>query len=165
MQTSQTEQEMESVALSLYETDFYAWTQEQAEFLRDGKWSQLDLINLIEEIESLGKQQRSELRNRLSILIGHLLKWEYQSNRRSRSWLMTIRVQRRDTLELVKENPSLKPYLQEALQKIYENGRDLAAGETNLPIKTFPIDCCYSLEEILSDGFYPGELAADDLME
>ncbi|MDB9509885.1 DUF29 domain-containing protein [Kamptonema animale CS-326] len=165
MQTSQTEQEMESVALSLYDADFYAWTQKQAEFLRDGKWSQLDLVNLIEEIESWGKQQRSELRNRLSILIGHLLKWEYQSNRRSRSWLMTIRVQRRDTLELVKENPRLKPYLQESLQKIYENGRDLAAGETNLPIKTFPLDCCYSLEEILSDSFYPGELATDDLME
>ena len=165
MQTSQTEQEIESVALSLYESDFYAWTQEQAEFLRDGKWSQLDLVNLIEEIESLGKQQRSELRNRLSILIGYLLKWEYQSNRRSRSWLMTIRVQRRDTLELVKENPSLNPYLQEALQKIYEKGRDLAAGETNLPIKTFPIECIYSLEEILSDSFFPGELAADDLME
>lgn len=165
MQTSQAEQEMESVALSLYETDFYAWTQEQAEFLRNGKWNQLDLINLIEEIESLGKQQRSELRNRLSILIGHLLKWEYQSNRRSRSWLMTIRVQRRDTLELVKENPSLKSYLQEALQKIYEKGRDLAAGEMNLPIKTFPLECLYSLEEILSDSFFPGELAADDLME
>ena len=165
MQISQTEQENGSLTPSLYDTDFYAWTQEQTELLRDGKWSQLDLANIIEEIESLGKQQRSELRNRLSILIGHLLKWEYQSNRRSRSWLNTIRVQRRDTQELLKENPSLKPYLQEALQKIYQNGRDLAAGETNLPLKTFPLDCCYSLEEILSDSFYPGELAADDLME
>ena len=165
MQISQTEQEKGSLTPSLYETDFYAWTQEQGKLLRDAKWSQLDLANLIEEIESLGKQQRAELRNRLSILIGHLLKWEYQSNRRSRSWLMTIRVQRRDTLELVKENPSLKPYLQEALQKIYQNARDLAAGETNLPIKSFPPDCLYSLEEILSDGFYPGEVAADDLME
>ncbi|HAT14293.1 MAG TPA: DUF29 domain-containing protein [Microcoleaceae bacterium UBA11344] len=165
MQTSQTEQEMGRVTLSLYETDFYAWTQKQAEFLRDGKWTQLDLVNLIEEIESLGKQQRSELRNRLSILIGHLLKWEYQSNRRSRSWLMTIRVQRRDTLELLSENPSLKPYLKECLQTAYEKAVLLAAGETNLPLKTFPPDCCYSLEEILSDRFYPGETAADDLMD
>lgn len=165
MQISQTEQEKGSLTPSLYETDFYAWTQEQGELLRTGKWSQLDLANLIEEIESLGKQQRSELRNRLSLLIGHLLKWEYQSNRRSRSWLNTIRVQRRDTLELVKENPSLKPYLQEALHKIYENGRDLAAGETNLPIKTFPSECLYSLEDILSEHFYPGEPAADDLMD
>jgi hypothetical protein len=165
MPTSQTEQDKRKVTANLYETDFYAWTQKQAEFLRDRAWSQLDLANLIEEIESLGRRERAELRNRLCILIGHLLKWEYQSNRRSRSWLNTIRVQRRDTYELVKENPSLKPYLQEALQKMYENGRDLAAGETNLPIKTFPPDCCYSLEEILSDRFYPGEIAADDLME
>jgi len=165
MQISQMEPEIGRVALSLYDADFYAWTQEQAEFLREGKWSQLDLVNLIEEIESLGKQQRSELRNLLSILIGHLLKWEYQSNRRSRSWLNTIRVERRDTLELVKENPSLKPYLNEALQKIYQNGRNLAAGETNLPLKTFPSECLYSLEEILSDVFFPGELAADELME
>lgn len=165
MQTSQTEQEMKSVALSLYDADFYAWTQEQAEFLRDGKWSQLDLVNLIEEIESLGKQQRSELRNRLSILIGHLLKWEYQSNHRSRSWLNTIRLQRMDLLELLAENPSLKPYLQEGIQAAYKKGLLLAVGETNLPVKTFPSECLYSLEEILSDGFYPGEVAADDLME
>lgn len=78
---------------------------------------------------------------------------------------MTIRIQRRDTQELLAENPSLKPYLEEALQKIYENGRDLASGETNLPLKTFPENCPYTLGEIFQDGFYPGELAADDLME
>ncbi|MFB2897998.1 DUF29 domain-containing protein [Aerosakkonemataceae cyanobacterium BLCC-F50] len=165
MQTPQTEPTMESSILNLYETDFYAWTQEQAKFLKFQQWNQLDLPNLIEEIESLGKQQRAELRNRLKVLIGHLLKWEFQSERRSRSWLMTIRIQRRDTQELLQENPSLKPYLQETLQKIYESGRDLAVGETNLPLKSFPENCPYTLEEIFSDRFYPGELAADDLME
>lgn len=165
MQTPQTEPTTESSLLNLYETDFYAWTQEQAKLLKHQQWSQLDLPNLIEEIESLGKQQRAELRNRLKVLIGHLLKWEFQSAKRSRSWLMTIRVQRRDTQELMQENPSLKPYLQEALQKIYESGRDLAVGETNLPLKSFPENCPYTLEEIFSDRFYPGELAADDLME
>ena len=69
----------------LYETDFYGWTQEQIQLLHDQQWSKLDVPNLIEEIESFGKQQRQELRNRLSILIGHLLKWEYQSACRSRS--------------------------------------------------------------------------------
>jgi hypothetical protein len=68
---------------NLYDADFYAWTQEQAKLLRGRQWSQLDLLNLIEEIESLGKQQRPELRNRLSVLIGHLLKWEYQPQCRS----------------------------------------------------------------------------------
>jgi hypothetical protein len=142
---------------NLYETDFYAWTQEQASLLRKQQWSQLDLLNLIEEIESLGKQQRQELRNRLSVLIGHLLKWEYQSSMRSRSWLATIRVQRRDTLRLLKDNPSLKPYLEDALAEAYENGRDLAMGETDLPEQTFPVECPYSLTEILDNSFYPGE--------
>ena len=141
----------------LYETDFYAWTQEQASLLRKHQWSQLDLLNLIEEIESLGKQQRQELRNRLTLLIGHLLKWEYQPQRRSRSWLATIRVQRRDTLRLLQENPSLKPYLEDALLDAYENGRDLAMGETDLQEQTFPKKCPYSLTEILGDRFYPGE--------
>lgn len=146
---------------SLYETDFYAWTQEQTELLRNHQWNKLDLPNLIEEIESLGKQQRQELRNRLSVLIGHLLKWQYQPERRSRSWLATMRVQRRDTLRLLRDNPSLKPYLQEALQEAYENGKDLAVQETDLPFKTFPQDCPYKLEEILNDRFYPGEPSAE----
>lgn len=142
---------------SLYETDFYAWTQEQAKLLRKCQWSQLDLPNLIEEIESLGKQERQELRNRLSILLGHLLKWQYQPQQRSRSWLSTIRVQRRDTQRLIQDNPSLKPYLHEAFQEAYQNGRDLAVGETDLPLKTFPPNCLYNLDEILDSRFYPGE--------
>jgi Domain of unknown function DUF29 len=141
---------------NLYETDFFAWTQAQAELLRHQQWNQLDLPNLIEEIESLGRQQRQELRNRLSILIGHLLMWEYQPQMRTRSWLATIRIQRRDSLKLLEDNPSLKPYLQQAVLEAYENGRDLAVGETNLPFQTFPPDCLYSMEEILSDRFYPG---------
>ncbi|MBD1868619.1 DUF29 domain-containing protein [Cyanobacteria bacterium FACHB-471] len=142
---------------SLYDTDFYAWTQKQAELLQMQQWSSLDLPNLIEEIESLGKQQRRELRNRLSVLIGHLLKWQYQPEQRSRSWLATIRVQRREVLQLLQENPSLKSYLQKALQQAFETGKDLAVSETNLPYKTFPSECDYSLEQILSDRFYPGE--------
>jgi hypothetical protein len=165
MQTPQTGETPGALTQNLYDTDFYAWTQEQAKLLRHQQWSQLDLLNLIEEIESLGKQQRAELRNRLKVLIGHLLKWEYQAERRSRSWLMTIRVQRRDTQELLEENLSLKPYLEEALQKIYESGRDLAVGETNLPLKTFPENCSYTLDEIFRDGFYPGEPATDEMME
>jgi Domain of unknown function DUF29 len=165
MQAPQVEQTPGTLIQSLYETDFFAWTQEQAQLLKHREWNKLDLPNLIEEIESLGKQQRAELRNRLKVLLGHLLKWEYQVERRSRSWLMTIRIQRRDTQELLSENPSLKPYLQEALQKIYESGRDLATGETNLPLKTFPENCPYTLEDIFSDRFYPGEPATDDVME
>ncbi len=111
----------------LYETDLYAWAQKQANLLRrQCQWSELDLPNLIEEIESWGKQERQELRNCLSILPGHLLKWQYQPQQRIRSWLSTIRLQRRDTQRLIQENPSLKLYLQEAFQEADQNGRDLA---------------------------------------
>lgn len=142
---------------SLYETDFYAWTQEQVTLLRNEQWSQIDLQNMIEEIQSLGKQQRQELRNRLSVLIGHLLKWQYQYQRRSRSWLATLRIQRLDIAELLEDNPSLKPYLEEALCKAYLKGVELAVGETDLPKRTFPVECPYSLVEIVDYDFYPGE--------
>jgi hypothetical protein len=155
----------ENLMANLYETDFYAWTQEQVNLLRHHQWSQLDLSNLIEEIESLGRKERQELRNRLSVLIGHLLKWEYQPEQRSRSWLATIRVQRRETLKLLSENPSLKSYLEEALPEAYQNSRDLASGETNLPFSAFPQQCLYSLENILSDRFYPGEAVTDEMIE
>lgn len=148
--------EVNPTAISLYETDFYAWTQEQAALLRSEQWSLIDRSNLIEEIESLGKQQRQELRNRLSVLIGHLLKWQYQPSHRSRSWLSTIRVQRREILRLLKENPSLKPYLNDALLEADENAIDLAVGETNLPRQTF-LASSLDLEQILDDRFYPGE--------
>ncbi len=142
---------------NLYAADFYAWTQAQALLLRHQQWSQLDLLNLIEEIESLGKQQRQELRNRLSVLIGHLLKWQYQSQSRSRSWLATIKVQRLDTIELLEDNPSLKSDLAEILDKAYERAIALAVKETNLSLQTFPRDYPYSLTEIFDDRFYPGE--------
>jgi hypothetical protein len=158
----------ESVMLapSLYESDFYAWTLQQVALLRSQQWTQVDLSNLIEEIESLGKQQRQELLNRLGILIGHLMKWEYQPQSRSRSWLATLRVQRLDILDLLEDNPSLKPYLEEALQKAYLKGVALTVGETNLPEHTFANDCPYDLSEVLSDRFYPGEPSelVDELM-
>lgn len=144
-------------AVHLYEADFYAWTQEQAMFLRNQQWSRIDLLNLVEEIESLGKQQRQELRNRLSVLVGHLLKWHYQPQHRSRSWLATLRIQRLDITELLEDNPSLKPYIEEALFNAYLKGVELAVGETNLPNRTFPAACPYSLGEILDRHFYPGE--------
>lgn len=142
-------------SLDIYQTDFQAWTKAQIEILRNQEWHKLDLENLIEEIDTLGRQQLQELRNRLAVLIGHLLKWQYQSEQRSRSWLATIRVQRRDILRLIKENPSLKSYLEEAILEAYDNARDLAMGETDLPEETFPQSCQYAPQEILSHDFYP----------
>lgn len=153
MDRSETSQQVSD----LYDKDFYAWTQEQASLLYSRQWSQLDLLNLIEEIESLGRQERRELINRLSILIGHLLKWQYQPQRRTRSWVATIAIQRLEIVELLKESPSLKSDLEEALQQAYLKAINLAVEETSLPKRTFPTECPYNFVEILGDRFYPGE--------
>ena len=141
----------------LYELDFYAWTQQQATLLREKKWSDLDIQNLVEEIESLGRQERRELKNRLTVLLAHLLKWEFQPGNRSRSWLATIREQRTQVLQLLAENPSLQPYLPEALENVYQSGLNLAVGETSLSYRVFPKKCCYSLKQILNSEFLPGQ--------
>ena len=138
---------------NLYEVDFYAWTQQQSEFLALGKWEDLDVKNLVEEIESLGKQQKQELRNRLGVLIGHILKWEYQPSFRSKSWRVTIREQRRRIKEHLLENPSLKSYLDQAVLAAYQDGIDLVLKETPLEEKDLPIDCIYTIEQIFDANF------------
>jgi hypothetical protein len=136
---------------TLYEQDFYAWTQQQVELLRSGHLQALDIENLIEEIESLGKQQRQELRNRLGILLGHLLKWHFQPAARSRSWWGTIREQRREIQELLEDNPSLKPYLDEATTRGYQKGLDLVIKETFIPIDSLSQICPFSDFEIFEE--------------
>lgn len=141
---------------NLYETDFYAWTLEQSKLLKNSDFESLDIVNLVEEIESLGKQQRQELRNRLGVLIGHILKWNHQPERRSKSWWATIREQRREVLQLLQENPSLKPYLEEAIAFAYESGLDLVVRETPLDYSDLPESCAYTPEQLLDPEFPSG---------
>ena len=91
-----------------YDKDFYGWVNEQAELLRTGALNQLDIENLIEEVESMGRSELSALRNRLKILIAHLLKWKYQPTYQGRSWALTIKGQRNDLKDLLDDSPSLK---------------------------------------------------------
>ena len=137
----------------LYETDFYAWTQQQSELLKKQAWEHVDIANLIEEIESLWRQERRELRNRLEVLLAHLLKWQYQPDRRGKSWFSTIREQRRKVNKVLQENPSLKPYFSEGIAEAYESAKDLAVRETNLDYENFPETCLYTTEQILAEYF------------
>ncbi|PSR18930.1 DUF29 domain-containing protein [filamentous cyanobacterium CCP3] len=140
---------------SLYETDFYAWTQQQSALLRRNVLEKLDLPHLVEELEDLGRRERQELRNRLSVLLGHLLKWQYQPEQRGNSWRATIREQRTQVQLVLTDNPSLKPYLAEALAIAYQLGQDLAVQETGLDYDTFPAECPYTLTQILGETFLP----------
>ena len=142
--------------LDLYETDFYQWTQVQATLLRQGAWTSLDLENLAEEIGSLGKQQKQELRNCLGVLIGHLLKWDYQPELRSKSWKATIWEQREQILDILQDNPSLKPYLEEAIHKGFRLGISLVLRETPLEFDALPKECPYAIAQILNLHFPEG---------
>ena len=133
---------------TLYDQDFYAWTQRQMELLQAGRLDALDIANLIEELDSLGKQQRQELENRLEVLLGHLLKWRYQPESRSKSWRATIREQRQKIQRHLKENPSLKPYLLEAIEIGYQDGLNLLDRETPVDPKQLPQVCPFSEFEI-----------------
>lgn len=144
---------------NLYGTDFYAWTLEQSERLKAGDFEHLDIPNLVEEIESWGKQQRQELRNRLGILLGHLLKWDYQPEQRSKSWKYTIQEQRLQILDLLEQNPSLKTDQTEAVAKGYQLGLLLVGRETSLDPRALPQHCPYTIEQIL-DATFPAGLDA-----
>lgn len=148
-------------ASHLYETDFYAWTQEQVSLLKNQEWEQLDTVNLIEEIETLGRRERQELRNRLGVLLGHLLKWQFQSEKRSNSWLGTIREQRVQIKLLLQDSPSLKPYLNEVFLTVYELGLALAIRETELDENVFSKLCPYTLDETLNPEFLPNSDRVD----
>lgn len=139
----------------LYETDFYAWTQKQVSLLKVRQWDQLDTHNLIEEIEALGRKERQELRNRLGVLLGHLLKWQFQPEKRSNSWLGTIREQRIQIKLLLGDSPSLKPYLDEVFLAAYELGLALAIQETQLGEQIFPEICPYTPEQTMNPEFLP----------
>jgi len=134
----------------LYEQDFYQWTQEQTEFMKAGALSQLDIPNLIEEIEAMGRSEKRELRSRLTVLLMHLLKWDYQPDRRSGSWKSTINTQRMDIDFVLKDNPSLKHNLEIIIDETYRVARQRAADETGLPESVFPLSCPYTVGHIMA---------------
>jgi hypothetical protein len=140
---------------TLYDRDFYAWANEQAALLRAGQLSAADIQHIAEEIESMGKTEKRELVSRLVVLLLHLLKWQFQAERRGASWEATIRNQRLDVADHLADNPSLKARFSEALSAAYLRARNSAAAETNLPIQTFPPDCPWSYEQLMEDGFWP----------
>jgi type II secretory pathway component PulM len=135
-----------------YDTDFHAWAQEQAGLLRAGRFSQLDIDHVAEEIEDLGKRERRALQSRLGVLLGHLLKWRYQPEYANRkSWRATINAQRRLLAQLLDENPSLRAGLPQVIERAYADGLDLAVAETPLDYGAFPATCPWSGDEILGD--------------
>jgi Domain of unknown function DUF29 len=134
-----------------YETDIVIWANQQAEFIRAGQFDQLDLIHLAEEIEDVGKSERRELYNRLSVLLMHLLKWQFQSNRRSMGWQATITEQRYRLARLLRDTPSLKTEIDKEIKEEWRGAILAACADTGLPESIFPTQCTWSVEQVLGD--------------
>jgi len=146
---------MSTATTTLYETDFYGWIQQQVATLRTGKFPGLDVGNLIEEIEDMGKRQKQELRSRLTILLMHLLKWQYQPGFRGSSWQATVKEQRVTITDHLAENPSLKGLLPETYEKAYRYAVLGAVKETGMDESVFPAQCPWTFEQIMNDTFWP----------
>lgn len=132
----------------LYEQDYSQWAETMADLLASGKFIELDIQNLVEEVRDLSKRERDRLLSSLRLIIQHLLKWDYQPDRRSRSWQVTIQRERNNINFYLKDSPSLKRYLtNEWIEELYINAKLEAFKETDLE---FPINCPYDIDEVLN---------------
>jgi hypothetical protein len=138
-----------------YEEDFFAWTEDQARLLRSGDLSLVDVENLAEEIESMGRSDRREVESRLVILLAHLLKWQVQTEFQSRSWSSTIRTQRHDIEAVLADSPSLRPVVDQPRPALYERARRKAADETGISETNFPAVCPFTPTQIMAEDFLP----------
>jgi len=138
-----------------YEQDFYSWLCHNISLLREGRLSEADVENIAEELDGMSKSQQRELISRLKILFAHLLKWQFQPDRRSNSWKGTIVEQRSQIRQLLKISPSLKNRIDEKIVDAYTDAVEYAALETGIPQSDFPQICPYFFEQALDKNFYP----------
>ena len=132
-----------------YDRDLYSWAVEQAELLRAGRIAEADALNIAEELHDVGDAQYDKLESALRIILLHLLKWDHQPPRRSRSWQSSISVQRKHVLRVLRKNPGLKPLVDEAITEAYEIARIEAAAQMLLDEDALPLECAYSWSDIM----------------
>lgn len=131
-----------------YDTDLSAWSEYQAELLKNKEFDKLDIINIIEEILDLSKSEYDKLESHLTIQMIHMLKVKYQPEKHTRSWDISIRTSNTNAKKVLRKNPSLKSKLKEILQDAYNTSRDGAIQETGLSEDVFPEECPWTIEEL-----------------
>jgi len=137
---------------ALYNSDETGWLERMAQLIQDGQFEQLDYENLAEYLHDRAERDKSEVRSRLQQLIVHLLKWEHQSKKRTRSWQNTI-LKQREKLEDRLYAKTLANYAREVLANVYPKAVKRAARETGLDAAVVPVTCPYSLDYLLGEDF------------
>ena len=145
--------------VTLYEEDYNLWLEQIIQQLRAAKgghlFEEIDLKNLIEELESMGRSEKRAVYSNLKILLMHLLKYRYQPEKRSNSWRRTIREHRQRLQEAFRDSPSLRNHFNEVFNPCYQAARELAADETGLVLDAFPTESPFSQEAILNPDYLP----------
>ena len=139
----------------LYDKDFNLWIERESKYLRNGNTEKLDLENILEEIEALGKRDRRALESQIVRLLHHLLKWVKRPERRGSSWQLTIINSRDEISKLLEDSPSLEKKIESLFEKCYTSAVKNAMVETGLKKKDFPKESSWSLREILEEDFWP----------
>ena len=141
-----------------YDQDLAAWAHHQAMLLRAGQVQSVDRAHIAEEMDDVGSEQYDRLESALRLVLIHMLKWDHQPARQSRSWTLTIREQRIRISRQLRRNPSLAARREEVLSDAYGDARYGAGIETDLPLKNFPETCPYSWQDIMTRPFnWPGD--------
>ncbi|HET7879684.1 MAG TPA: DUF29 domain-containing protein [Acetobacteraceae bacterium] len=140
---------------SLYDRDFYAWANEQAALLRAGRLAEADIENIAEEIETMGRSEKRELVSRLTVLLLHLLKWQFQPSHRRISWQLSIQNARDPLTDHLDDNPSLKSQLDQVMKSAYRRAANDAAVETGLQRAAFPDASPYTFDQAMAHDFWP----------
>jgi len=139
----------------LYEQDFCLWVEQALVLLREGNLTDLDLENLLEEIADMSNSQKQALESNLKILLMHLLKYQYQPEKRTNSWRYTIIEHRQRIHRAFKNSPSLKRHFLQEFTDVYLEARKLAAVETGISIDTFPIASPFTTSQVLDEDYLP----------
>lgn len=155
----------EAAVPASYEGDFHAWAFEQAALVRALVPKTLDVENIAEELEALGRRERFRLVSTWRLIIHHLLTWDHQPDKRSKSWIATIQRERRNLRRGEKDAPSLRARAGELIVEAYGDALADALAESDLPRATFPMRCPYSPSDLRDDRFFPGAPASADLQE
>ena len=146
---------MDTLAKPTYDEDFVLWLEHQTQLLRQGRLNELDLENLAEEVDDIGRSQRRAVESELSVILIHLLKYQFQPSKRSRSWLDTLLEHRGRLARDFRISKSLKLHAETELDDLYQLARKRTAVQTRLPLTTFPETSPYTLEQVLDEDFFP----------
>ncbi|MGD0188428.1 MAG: DUF29 domain-containing protein [Roseiarcus sp.] len=140
-----------------YDKDVILWSQDQARLLRAGRFSELDIERLADEIEDVGRSEKRELANRMAVLLAHLLKWRSQPQNRTNSWRATISDQRKRIALAIKETPSLKAVMRapDWREDVWLDARTQARKETGLADVDLPESCPWSMDQACDQEFWP----------